>query len=230
MTNTDKSEKENTYFEIVRRLIQLREERRLTKKDAAKDLGIQYPTYQKFETGVSKPNTLNLKKIIDYYGCSIGWLLAGEGTPYPDQPQDRPEEITELPRDLPPGSFDRFMEEVKKSNELEYTISELITSTRQGGLDFVLFRIITDVVMECLNKDKLDSNDFSVVGIIQTIYRELKRTPTKEELAPLITALRALGKIFPYGVPLTPHEQITLFSWGRLPAPEDGAGNKEESV
>ena len=45
-------------------------------------LTIKDRTYQNYEYGISKPNTENLKKIIDYYECSYSWLLDGKGMKY----------------------------------------------------------------------------------------------------------------------------------------------------
>ena len=79
------------FLAIGKRLIELREKRGMNQVTAAAALKILHTTYQKYEYGISKPNTSNLKKIIDYYGCSTGWLLAGEGVPYPDRPNEYPE-------------------------------------------------------------------------------------------------------------------------------------------
>jgi transcriptional regulator with XRE-family HTH domain len=228
------------YIQIGKRLKWLRENMGLSQSSAIEKLGILATTYQKYEQGISKPNTSKRQNIIDFYGCSVGWLLAGEGVPYPDRPDVRPpdEQATEseqpsaslapetvVPqKDLPPGTFDRFMDEIKRSRELDHTISELIVSKRQGGFDEVLFKTIHDAIREFLNKNgrhDLCSRDFGFANVIHVIYRELKKTPQKEELMSLIAALHALGRVFPCGVPLTSHEQNELFSWGRLPAPED---------
>jgi transcriptional regulator with XRE-family HTH domain len=223
----DQKQQNETFLAIGKRLIGLREKHGMTLTVATEKLKIKRPTYEKYEYGLSKPNPSNLKKITDFYGCSVGWLLAGEGVAYPDSPDAGPAKVIEPQRDLPPGSFDKFMDEIKRSRELNHAISELIVSKRQGGFDNVLFKTIYDVMREFLNKNgrqDLNSNDFGFANVIQVIYRELKRTPGKEELMSLISTLYALGKVFPYGVPLTPHEQMELFSWGRLPAPEENIG------
>lgn len=213
------TEEKSPFLEIGNRLVKLRKLKGYNQQEAADILKIKQRTYQNYEYGERQPNTGNLKKIIDYYGCDYSWLLTGEGVPYPDKPQENPTEPTVEPqKDLPIGSFDKFLYEIKRSREIDHIISDLITSKRQGGFDSVLFKAIYDVMREFLNKngrEDLDSVDFGIAAIIQTIYRELKRTPTKEELMTLISTLHALGQIFPHGVPLTPHEQLELFSWGR---------------
>lgn len=67
------------FLEIGKRLVELRKERHLNQIQAAATLGINNRTYQNYEYGFSKPNTENLKKIIDYYGCSYHWFLTGQG-------------------------------------------------------------------------------------------------------------------------------------------------------
>lgn len=208
-------------FKLGKRIAWLRTNRGLEQKPAAEALGILYTTYQKYEYG-NFPSRKNIDRILNYYKCAKSWLLTGEGVPYPDK---KPAEPTVEPqKDLPIGSFDKFLDEIKRSRELDQTISELIVSKRQGGFDSVLFKTIYDVMREFLNKngrEDLNSIDFGIAAIIQTVYRELKRTPNKEELMSLISTLHSLGKIFPYGVPLTPHEQLELLSWGQLQSPEE---------
>ncbi|HPN08362.1 MAG TPA: helix-turn-helix domain-containing protein [Syntrophales bacterium] len=210
-------------FELGKRIAWLRTNRGMEQKAAAEALGIAYFTYQHYEYG-NHPSRKNIDHILNYYKCAKSWLLTGEGFPYPDSPEKKPTELTvESQKDLPPGSFDKFMDEIKRSRELDRTISELIISMRHGGFDAVLFKTIYDVMREFLNmngREDLNSIDFGIAAIIQTIYRELKRTPNQEELMSLIKSLHELSKIFPHGIPLTPHEQNELFSWGKIQATE----------
>lgn len=78
------------YLQIGHRLIELRIGRGLSQKEAALALEIKDRTYQNYEYGYSKPNTKNLKKIIDYYGCKYMWLISGEGDPFPVQQDNKP--------------------------------------------------------------------------------------------------------------------------------------------
>jgi phage repressor protein C with HTH and peptisase S24 domain len=94
------------YAEIGQRLIELRATKNLNQRQAAEALGIKDRTYQNYEYGFSKPNSENLKKILDYYGCSYGWLMAGEGVPFPDR--NAPGLIpgpTPVSPDFPPDEF-----------------------------------------------------------------------------------------------------------------------------
>jgi len=226
------------YKAIGNRLIELRDGKNLNQTQAATVITIPQRTYQNYEYGTSKPNTEYLKKIIDYYGCSYAWLLTGEGVPYPDRPHEKPDAPGEIPKfsdifdddkDLPQEELDALMDRLGKlsKNDTKRVISGLIVSSRRGDIDAVLLRTIYGVMKEFINKNgkkELDSNDFAISIIIQMVYRELRKIPTREEILSLIEALHVLGKVFPCGVPLTPYEQMELFSWGQLP----GIGEKDD--
>lgn len=59
----------------MKRLKQLRGDRKLTQKEIADFLGIDRTTYVKYETGVSEPNFGILKKLSYYFDVSIDYLL-----------------------------------------------------------------------------------------------------------------------------------------------------------
>lgn len=91
---TERKKPKAEYLVIATRLIELRTDRGLNQGEAAAALTIKDRTYQNYEYGISKPNTENLKKIIDYYECSYIWLLDGKGVKYPKA--GGPEPYTEL--------------------------------------------------------------------------------------------------------------------------------------
>lgn len=65
------------------RLKWLRKNRNLsTKSDAAMAMEIPYGGYQRWEYG-GIPSRKNIKKIVEFYGCSEAWLLTGDGEPFP---------------------------------------------------------------------------------------------------------------------------------------------------
>ncbi len=57
---------------------------------------IKYGAYQRWEYG-GHPNRKNINKLAQFYGCSRAWLETGEGVPYPDHPQERPESYSAEP-------------------------------------------------------------------------------------------------------------------------------------
>lgn len=78
------------YLSIGVRLIELRTTLKLNQTQTSEALKIKARTYQNYEYGFSKPNTENLKKIIDFYKCDYNWLLTGEGMSYPDNQEGAP--------------------------------------------------------------------------------------------------------------------------------------------
>jgi len=50
---------------------------------AAREIGIPYGTYQRYEYGHA-PKRSNYEKIASFYGCSLSWLMTGDGEPFPD--------------------------------------------------------------------------------------------------------------------------------------------------
>lgn len=53
----------------------LRESKKLTQADMASILEIERSTYTKYESGKSKPDSVMLKKIADYFEVSVDYLL-----------------------------------------------------------------------------------------------------------------------------------------------------------
>ena len=71
-------------MKLSERLSQLREEKGLNQKEAAAALGIQYPTYNKYETGGSKPTYESLIEIAIFYGCTTDYLLGVSSAAAPE--------------------------------------------------------------------------------------------------------------------------------------------------
>jgi len=77
-------------LELGKRIAWLRTNRGLEQTQIAAEMGFVYGTYQKYEYGYA-PSRRNIDTILRYYKCSRAWLLTGEGVPYPDRPQEKPE-------------------------------------------------------------------------------------------------------------------------------------------
>ncbi len=60
---------------ITERLIRLREEKKLTKKDIAEFLKIDQSTYGKYELGKRQPDYDTLLKLADFFDVSVDYLL-----------------------------------------------------------------------------------------------------------------------------------------------------------
>ena len=57
-----------------KRLIELRDSRKLSQKEAAKEFGIVLRAYQRYEAGERYPQFPTLIKIADFYGVSLDYL------------------------------------------------------------------------------------------------------------------------------------------------------------
>jgi len=57
------------------RLIELRKEKNLTQKQVADDLGMQVPTYGRYEIGLREPNMEMLDKLARYFNVTVDYLM-----------------------------------------------------------------------------------------------------------------------------------------------------------
>ena len=62
----------------MKRLKELRKEKNILQKDVAKELNIKNTTYSNWEVGVSEPDIQSLKKLADFFGVSIDYLVGRE--------------------------------------------------------------------------------------------------------------------------------------------------------
>lgn len=62
----------------MKRLRQLRTNKKLTQKDVAEFLGVDRTTYVKYETGASEPNFETLQRLATFFGVSTDYLLGTE--------------------------------------------------------------------------------------------------------------------------------------------------------
>lgn len=56
------------------RLLHLRKEAGFNQQDMAKDLGIVFRSYRRYECGESEPTLSTLVKLADYFGVSLDYL------------------------------------------------------------------------------------------------------------------------------------------------------------
>lgn len=62
----------------MKRLRQLRTNKKLTQKNVAEFLGVDRTTYVKYETGASEPNFETLQRLATFFGVSTDYLLGTE--------------------------------------------------------------------------------------------------------------------------------------------------------
>lgn len=65
----------------MNRLRELRKSRRMTQNDIAKLVGIGQSGYSFWENGRSKIDDASLKKLAEFYGVTVDYLLGGDGAP-----------------------------------------------------------------------------------------------------------------------------------------------------
>lgn len=68
--------------EFSKRIKWLRKKKEYKQTEVAHMLGISYGTYQRYEYGYL-PKRSNYEKISSFYGCSLSWLMTGDGEPFP---------------------------------------------------------------------------------------------------------------------------------------------------
>ena len=62
----------------MKKLKELRKEKNILQKEIAEKLNIKNTTYSNWEVGVSEPDIESLKKLADFFGCSIDYLVDRE--------------------------------------------------------------------------------------------------------------------------------------------------------
>ncbi len=60
---------------LSERLLDLRKERKLTRKEVAGNLNIVERTYQRYEQGEREPTASVLAELADFYSVSVDYLL-----------------------------------------------------------------------------------------------------------------------------------------------------------
>ena len=69
----------------MNRLKELRKEKKLTQKELAKIIGVHYRTLQNWEDGTSNIKPEKAKKLADYFGVSVGYLLGYDDNDFEKQ-------------------------------------------------------------------------------------------------------------------------------------------------
>jgi len=77
ITGDDEPRKEPT---MLKHLQKIRKEKGISMRKAAMDMGLNYTTYVNWEKGICEPNIAGLKKLADYFGCTVDYLVKGEAS------------------------------------------------------------------------------------------------------------------------------------------------------
>lgn len=62
-------------MDFCERLLLLRTEQNATQGTVAQECGMTLRQYHRFERGEQKPGFENLKRLADFYGVSVDWLM-----------------------------------------------------------------------------------------------------------------------------------------------------------
>lgn len=93
---------------------------------AAKEIGMGLSSLQQYEGGFF-PGPKNINKLSQYYGCDKGWLLTGQGKPFPGEAAPRPNtdgsEADAPHREEAPASAEA------RSAQIEFRISDALAMT-----------------------------------------------------------------------------------------------------
>ena len=78
----------------MNRLKELRQEKKLSQKELAENIGVHYRTLQNWENGESQIKPEKAQQLADYFGVSVGYLLGYSNNPkrYDDEIVMEPEE------------------------------------------------------------------------------------------------------------------------------------------
>ena len=63
------------------RLIELRDSRKLSQKEVAKEFGVVTRAYQRYEYGEREPQLSTLIRMADFYGVSLDYLAGRTDSP-----------------------------------------------------------------------------------------------------------------------------------------------------
>lgn len=115
------------------RLRELRKEKGLSQQALANELGVHYRTLQNWEDGTSNIKPEKAKKLADYFGVSVGYLLGYDDNDF--EKQIRIDVLNNVLNKLY-QTHDLLLETASKDFWKGYTVAVLIVQTQKMILDF----------------------------------------------------------------------------------------------
>ena len=91
---------------------QLLQERGITAYKVSKDTGVTQSTLSDWKRGRSTPKTDNMKKIADYFGVTLDYLMTGKESSKEDKPELNARDRRDIAKDL-----DRIMGEIRNEED-----------------------------------------------------------------------------------------------------------------
>lgn len=122
-------------YEIFEQLLQ---KYGVTAYKVSKETGITQSTLSDWKRGRSTPKTENMKKIADYFGVTVEYLMTGKNEPKEKAPELTARDERDIAKDL-----DRIMGEIQKGNDgpLYYNgieIDNASLSLLQNAIEYAL--------------------------------------------------------------------------------------------
>lgn len=96
----------------MNRMKELREEKKISMKEAARRLGIPYTTYVNYEKGLREPNSEMLINISNFFNCTIDYLLGKSNDRIDENLLDKVNETDDYPLRQTGNFFDAKYEEI----------------------------------------------------------------------------------------------------------------------
>lgn len=113
----------------MNRLKELRQEKKLSQKELAENIGVHYRTLQNWENGESQIKPGKAQQLADYFGVSVGYLLGYESN------RDLRNHLVHGDTDLNPDDFSDF---IRKENDL-FINENLQRLSEENFINFVKY-------------------------------------------------------------------------------------------
>lgn len=156
--------------EIMNRLKELRQDKKLSQKEIAFELQVPLRTYQRWENGESQIKQEKAQQLADYFEVSIGYLL-GYDIQYPVVKAEV-EELEEIVKEEVDNYFKDFLHYLYNEGFLikDKDILLLFNSILSHDVNFGLNQLYT-VSLEPSNEfnllDKIENNDIEKIRLIR---------------------------------------------------------------
>ena len=140
----------------MNRLKELRQEKKLSQKELAENIGVHYRTLQNWENGESQIKPEKAQQLSDYFGVSVGYLLGYEEAKTLENILKDAEEYLEMTKDdlLSDNYSSRIKIALSEMSDIPVLKNEIIYN-----LDFLSYdnlKAICQIINELPKKEKSD--------------------------------------------------------------------------
>ncbi|CBJ23251.1 transcriptional regulator [Streptococcus mitis B6] len=140
----------------MNRLKELRQEKKLSQKELAENIGVHYRTLQNWENGESQIKPEKAQQLADFFGVSVGYLLGYEEAKTLENILKDAEEYLEMTEDdlLSDNYSSRIKIALSEMSDIPVLKNEIIYN-----LDFLSYdnlKAICQIVNELPKKEKYD--------------------------------------------------------------------------